>query len=235
MSELAKALLEFQKKTTGFEADSKGARSQYASIGAVINNIKQATQFGLCFTQEVDFEGQTMFVRTVMHHISGEKRESRYPIWVDDMTNNQKIGGAITYAKRYALASMFGSEKGVDDADDDGEINGNLLDPPKETQVKAPPVGNSLSNGATPAPQTNPPAGGAGTSFDQLIETYPDEISRVASFEQGLSLIEKILKEAETPKNVTDFFNVVRPTDAKVLSMFSTRKEELDGAKQTTS
>ena len=111
MSELAKALCEYQAATGGFEADKKGNRSQYASIGAVINNVKEANKYGLTFTQEVDFEGDTMFVRTVMMHKSGEARMSRYPIFVDDKTNSQKIGGAITYAKRYALASMFGTEK----------------------------------------------------------------------------------------------------------------------------
>ena len=80
MSELAKALCEYQRQTGGFEADKKGNRSQYASIGAVINNVKQANAFGLTFTQEVDFEDDTMFVRTVMMHTSGEARISRYPI-----------------------------------------------------------------------------------------------------------------------------------------------------------
>ena len=136
MSELAKALCEYQRQTGGFEADKKGNRSQYASIGAVINNVKQANAFGLTFTQEVDFEGDTMFVRTVMMHISGEARISRYPIFVDDNTNSQKIGGAITYAKRYALASLFGTEKGVEDSDDDGESNGLIDDAPKQVPPK---------------------------------------------------------------------------------------------------
>ena len=134
MSELAKALCEYQAATGGFEADKKSTHRNvpaYASIGAVINNVKQANKYGLTFTQEVDFEGDTMFVRTVMMHKSGEARMSRYPIFVDDKTNSQKIGGAITYAKRYALASIFGTEKGVEDADDDGESNGLINDAPK--------------------------------------------------------------------------------------------------------
>lgn len=162
MSELAKALCEYQRQTGGFEADKRGNRSQYASIGAVINNVKQANAFGLTFTQEVDFEGDTMFVRTVMMHTSGEARMSRYPIFVDDKTNSQKIGGAITYAKRYALASMFGTEKGVEDTDDDGESNGLLNDAPKQVSSKpaattpatvslSVDAGHSRENGLKPA------------------------------------------------------------------------------------
>ena len=154
MSELAKALLEYQAATGGLEADKESTHRNvpaYASIGAVINNVKEANKFGLTFTQEVDFEGDTMFVRTVMMHKSGEARMSRYPIFVDDKTNSQKIGGAITYAKRYALASIFGTEKGVEDTDDDGESNGLLHDAPKEVSSKpavTTPVTVSLSDGA---------------------------------------------------------------------------------------
>ena len=68
MSELAKALAAYQSNTRGVEADKKGQRSNYASLGAVINNVKEANKFGLTFTQEVDFEGDMIFLRTVMMH-----------------------------------------------------------------------------------------------------------------------------------------------------------------------
>jgi len=157
MSELAKALVQFQKKTAGFEADKQGNRSKYASIGAVISNVKQAAQYGLAFTQEVDFEGDMIFVRSVMLHESGETRESRYPVIVDDRTNNQKVGGAITYAKRYGLASLFGTEKGVEDADNDGADNGYFDDEPKGVSSHlsgSPPDSDTKSAGSGAAPLT---------------------------------------------------------------------------------
>ena len=182
MSELAKSLCEYQRQTGGFEADKRGNRSQYASIGAVINNVKQANAFGLTFTQEVDFEGDTMFVRTVMMHTSGEARMSRYPIFVDDKTNSQKIGGAITYAKRYALASMFGTEKGVEDTDDDGESNGLLNDAPKQVSSKpaaTTPVTVSLSDDAGHSREDGLQP--ASRAFSSIVETVePQEDSLVA-------------------------------------------------------
>lgn len=222
MSELAKALVKWHATNPKARLDSKNPhfKSEFASLESVIACVNSASAYGITFMQPTGFEGDIDYVETIMIHEGGEERVARTKIKSKDPSDPQKYGAGITYAKRFGLQSLFG----IADTDDDGNL---ASQPPKE----APPVGNSLSNGATPTPQTNPPAGGVGTSFDQLIETYPDEISRVASFEQGLSLIEKILKEAETPKNVTDFFNTVRPTDAKVLSMFSTRKEELDGAK----
>ena len=48
-------------RPAGLKPTRKVNRSQYASIGAVINNVKQANKFGLTFTQEVDFEDDTMF------------------------------------------------------------------------------------------------------------------------------------------------------------------------------
>ena len=152
MSELAKALCEYQRQTGGFEADKKSTHRNvpaYASIGAVINNVKKANAFGLTFTQEVDYENDVTFVRTVMMHTSGEERISRYPIFVDDKTNSQKMGAAITYAKRYALASLFGTEKGVEDTDDDGEANGLLNDAPKQVPPK--PAAATASDSVSPS------------------------------------------------------------------------------------
>lgn len=199
MSELAKALVQFQKSTGGFEADKKGNRSQYASIGAVINNVKQAANYGLAFTQEVDFEGQMIFVRTVMIHESGETRQSRYPVIVDDLTNNQKIGGAVTYAKRYALASLFGTEKGVEDADDEGVINGEYIDPPKA------PEGSSIPDGAPPAAASSLVA--AGTPL-----TVEDKINACNSQEELVTL-----------------FNEIRPQQTAIITLFSKRKEQING------
>ena len=106
MSELAKALAEFQAAQTGLELDKKGNRSQYASVGSMMTT-------------------------------SGEEKVGRYPIAVDDMTNNQKLGSAISYARRYALMAALGMAAGIQevefDDDDDGEINGALKDAPKKT------------------------------------------------------------------------------------------------------
>ena len=160
MSELAKALAAYQSNTGGVEADTKGQRSNYASLGAVINNVKEANKFGLTFTQEVDFEGDMIFLRTVMMHTSGEARMSRYPLFPPDKTNSQQFGSALTYAKRYALTAMFGTEKGVDaniqDADDDGEATGLL---PIDDQVPPKPAATA-SDSVSPSDDAGHLAGG---------------------------------------------------------------------------
>jgi hypothetical protein len=138
MSELAKALAEFQAAQTGLELDKQGNRSQYASVGSVMTKVKQAAQHGLSFSQLVDYEdGVGTHLKTYIMHTSGEEKVGRYPIAVDDMTNNQKLGSAISYARRYALMAALGMAAGIQevefDDDDDGEINGALKDAPKQT------------------------------------------------------------------------------------------------------
>ena len=122
-SGMGSALLEFQKLAVSASKDSKNPhfKSSYASLEAVISAANQATQFGICFTQEIDFEfngdaGMT-FVRTVLIHApSGEQRTSRTPIRSKDPADPQKMGSGSTYAKRYGLQSALG----LPSEDDDG-------------------------------------------------------------------------------------------------------------------
>ena len=133
MNELAKALATFQAAQTGLELDKTGNRSQYASVGSVMTKVKEAAQHGLSFSQLVDYdEGIGMHLKTYIMHVSGDEKVGRYPIAVDDMTNNQKLGSAISYARRYALMAALGLAAGIQeidfDDDDDGQINGSLQD-----------------------------------------------------------------------------------------------------------
>jgi hypothetical protein len=136
MSELAKALATFQAGQTALDLDKTGNRSQYASVGSVMTKVKEAAAHGLSFSQLVDYEdGIGMHLKTYIMHTSGDEKVGRYPIAVDDMTNNQKLGSAISYARRYALMAALGLAAGIQevefDDDDDGEVNGNLDTPPK--------------------------------------------------------------------------------------------------------
>ena len=140
MSELAKALATFQASQTGLDLDKTGNRSQYASVGSVMTKVKEAAAHGLSFSQLVDYEdGIGMHLKTYIMHSSGDEKIGRYPIAVDDMTNNQKLGSAISYARRYALMAALGLAAGIQevefDDDDDGEVNGNLDTPPKQAKA----------------------------------------------------------------------------------------------------
>ena len=117
---IAIALLEFHKTNPHAFEDKRNPhfKNQYASLESVIKTVRTASQFGLTFTQEMDFEGDVTFVRTVMMHSSGDTRVSRTKIVSKDPNDPQKQGSAISYAKRYGLQSIFG----LPSDDDDGEI-----------------------------------------------------------------------------------------------------------------
>ena len=117
---IATALLEFHKTNPHAFEDKRNPhfKNQYASLESVIKTVRTASQFGLTFTQEMDFEGDVTFVRTVMMHSSGDTRVSRTKIVSKDPNDSQKQGSAISYAKRYGLQSIFG----LPSDDDDGEI-----------------------------------------------------------------------------------------------------------------
>ena len=109
---------------------------------------------------------------------------SRYPLFPPDKTNSQQLGSAITYAKRYALTAMFGTEKGVDaniqDADDDGEACGLMpLDeddvPPKPAATT--PATVSLSDGAGHSREDGlQPASRAFSSIVDSVEPQEDPL-----------------------------------------------------------
>jgi len=119
---IATALLEFHKTNPHVVEDKRNPhfKNTYASLESVIKAVRTASQFGLTFTQEMDFEGDITFVRTVMMHSSGDTRVSRTKIVSKDPNDPQKQGSAISYAKRYGLQSIYGLSSPSDD--DDGEI-----------------------------------------------------------------------------------------------------------------
>ena len=89
-------------------------KSHYSDLTSVIDAVNHGAEFGLSFTQTVDYTNMLV------------KREStqfdkeficRVPVLIknDDKDIPNKMGSAITYAKRYGLQSLYGLA-----SDDDG-------------------------------------------------------------------------------------------------------------------
>ena len=131
---LKQAMLEFQKlalsATKGGKANipSQGGKRTYARLEDVIEAVAQGNQFGLFFTQEIDYvytshidtKSEVVVVTTVRHVVDDATYVSKLPILMShqNMENSQKIGSAITYAKRYTLQAAYG----LPSEDDDGEL-----------------------------------------------------------------------------------------------------------------
>lgn len=99
------------------DATNPAFRSKYADLSAVWEAVRgPLADNGFCVIQSPDFEGQDMWLKTTVLHVSGESVEGRYPLRPTKQ-DPQGFGSALTYAKRYSLAAMLGV---VADDDDDG-------------------------------------------------------------------------------------------------------------------
>ena len=133
---LRSAMLEFQKLSVTAKKDGKNPhfRSNYSTLESVISAVNQGNQFGLFFTQEIEvknYQRDIVVVTTVRHIDDDNTYVSKLPILLDDvsMKNPQKIGSAITYAKRYTLQAVYGLPSEDDDGNEASKPTINISKP----------------------------------------------------------------------------------------------------------
>jgi hypothetical protein len=111
-------LLEFQKLNITIEKDAVNPhfKNSYSSLNEVLSKVKKPlNDMGVIIVQSPMVTPTGSFLTTLL--IDSEDRsqiESLTPFV--NTTDMQKLGGAITYARRYSLIAMLGLE----DEDDDG-------------------------------------------------------------------------------------------------------------------
>lgn len=115
------ALLKAQKEMGPVykNATNPAFRSKYAALDSVIETVSEPlNNNGLVFFQPMDFdeEGNAILETRIVHADTGESISSRAKLVAKDMNDPQKIGGSITYFRRYQLLSMLG----IAPEDDDG-------------------------------------------------------------------------------------------------------------------
>jgi ERF superfamily len=129
IGKLALALSKAQSEIKGAIKDSTNPfyKSNYADLESVIEAIKKPMVANeLSFTQLTKFNDTGfLLIETMIMHSSGEYMSGEYPVICKDMNDPQKVGAAMTYARRFSLASAFG----VPQIDNDGE---DLKEEPKK-------------------------------------------------------------------------------------------------------
>lgn len=116
ISELAKALNKFQSLMGAviFDSTNPFFKSKYATLSAIVATAKPIlANCGLSVSQLTEGEGG---VTTILMHTSGEYLASTLTLKATK-DDPQGHGSAITYARRYAYASILGI---VSDEDDGG-------------------------------------------------------------------------------------------------------------------
>jgi hypothetical protein len=135
-NEFNAALLAAQKEIGAVKPGSENPfyNSSYANLAAVMEVVKvPLNNNGIVITQDLDFivtdSGTVVnILRTTLRHISGESLVSS--VAIPEQKDIQKLGGAITYLKRYALQALVF----LPTEDDDG--NSLVKKPAKPTAVR---------------------------------------------------------------------------------------------------
>lgn len=107
-------LLEFQKKVGIVKKDAKNPhfKNTYASLTQILSEVKPLlTECGLVLIQPIDMNGVGT---TIIDFESGQKVETY--ISLPTNLSPQQLGSAITYFRRYTLASLLALEIDDDDA-----------------------------------------------------------------------------------------------------------------------
>jgi len=122
---LKTAMLALQSEQLSAEKDGENSffqNSKYATIESIIKTLEPASQFGIFWHHTLRHKDGLTYVTCTVSHVNDDATiVSEIPIRLPENSLNdpQKIGGAITYFKRYTLQSVFG----IPSEDDDGNSN----------------------------------------------------------------------------------------------------------------
>jgi hypothetical protein len=117
MKNLLPALLACKKAIPAIKRSAANPffNSNYAPLEAILETVEPILfSQGLVIVQSVDTEPLTL-VTTLYHVASGESLSSNYPLPAG--LDSQKLGSAVTYARRYAISALLSL---ATEPDDDG-------------------------------------------------------------------------------------------------------------------
>ena len=115
MSELTKALIQFQKDVDKIEKNARANYGKFADLANVLSTVTPAlNKNGLAVVQT--FLDDALI--TTLHHESGETIHSSCKLVVCDGRNNtQEWGKAVTFQRRYSIVSLLGLVADMDTDD----------------------------------------------------------------------------------------------------------------------
>lgn len=129
------AMAQFQAKcpTIGktkkvMEKDNVHVRYQYAPLDAIVEQVKSVlADCGLSYSIDVEQDDKYLGVVCKVTHEAGHSEKSSFKVPIGSegyMSDVQKYGARLTFAKRYAFCNAFGILTGDEDTDAVGEDAG---------------------------------------------------------------------------------------------------------------
>lgn len=154
---LAKALIAAQRemRVANKSATNPHFKSKYAPLPEVIEVAKVLHTHGIVFVQPTFESDRGVGIETLVIHAESGQWISGALVLTPQQNTPQGIGSAITYGRRFGLASLIGI---VAEEDDDGEAASAPTVQPKNRGGSRSPAGahNPGAAGATPASATKP-------------------------------------------------------------------------------
>ena len=150
MKALYAALVKCQTQIKVALKDSKNPhfKSSYADLTSVMLACKDAlaaNELAVLQLSRIHESGTPVLVTRIIHS-SGEHVEGEFPLVCKDPNDPQKLGSAVTYARRYALAAALG----ITADDDDGQAAaGHTASPVVAKPAPAPVAAKAPSNSMT--------------------------------------------------------------------------------------
>ena len=137
INELATALCNLHNDVVNVHKNAKG-RFNYASLDNILKLLRPLLhKQGLSMSQHPAINEHGVCVTTLVTHNSGQWMQSDFSIPYKDAVRGtnpaQEVGAAVSYARRYAIVSIFAMAQ-TDQEDDDAES----LSIPAPAKPKAP-------------------------------------------------------------------------------------------------
>jgi len=129
------------EKTKKVMDKTGGVRYSYASLDSIVGQVKNFLSSNqLSYSIKVENTEKTLIVKCIITHIDGHSEESSFEVPIGTeayMSDVQKYGARLTFAKRYAFCNALGIMTG----DGDNDANEEDKKPaPAKPPVKSPAV-----------------------------------------------------------------------------------------------
>ena len=225
VNEIAAALAKAQGaiENPGRDAVNPHFRSKYADLASGLVAIKKGlSDNGIAIVQVTYVNSDNMMLETRLIHSSGQWITSHYPV-CKMPANQQQMGSALTYARRYSLFALVGIAGSTDD--DDGNDA-------RRTNV------GTYDDDGSDAKRTN--VGSIAVMTGREVEKVGSEMEPAESFDPSKSNSEAmdivaIIKECDTIKGLRAYAASVKSTKDKlqpadsmwVVKEYKTREAEI--------
>lgn len=208
-------------------------KNRFASLDSVLGAIVPVlAKHGLVVVQPV--RGQA--VETTIWHTCGEAITSSYPL--PEQSDPQKLGAAVTYARRYSLCALLGITA---DEDDDGNAASGASKARKDRQRAqegpSEAAGEAIPRHRTedPPPTQQGPSKAAAVAYvaKTLNEAFPPEPGEDVELPEGQQRVIEALfpghRTWERVQNATiqDLTNICRNKGARLLGVIESVKTGL--------